>query len=75
MTMDTAMYFEMIISITIGLTFIALILLFVYITYVKEETSETSTARSILKRGKSLIPHQKISKILFIAAQNLPSFL
>lgn len=68
MAMNTAMYFEMIISITIGLTFIALILLFIYMTYVKEEQSEVPTVSLINKRERMLTLHQKVSRIMLMFA-------
>lgn len=68
MAMNTAMYFEMIISITIGLTFIALILLFIYMTYVKEEQSEVPTVSLINKRERMFTLHQKVSRIMLMFA-------
>ncbi len=54
-SMDTASYYGMIISVLIGITFIALIFAFLYIKYKKKEETSISSKTEHLKNISSKI--------------------
>ncbi|MFQ6095732.1 MAG: hypothetical protein ACE5NN_06280 [Candidatus Bathyarchaeia archaeon] len=64
--MGTAEYFEIIISILIGLTMITISLLFLYMLYGKEEQGSSSVTRSSGLFDRFLVFNQSMIRILLL---------